>query len=773
MGALRGIEMIGQKLGHYRITEKLGSGGMGEVFKARDERLDRDVAIKVLREELASHPERLRRFEQEARSASALNHPNIIHIYDIRLRQGYGGQVGKHGDTPYIAMEYVEGQTLREILAGGPLPAEKLLRLATQMAEGIAKAHAAGIIHRDLKPENLMVTSDGYVKILDFGLAKLLAVPTPLDTETSTETREGTAAGTVMGTASYMSPEQALGKALDARTDVFSMGAVLYEMATGTRPFQGDTAAGLFDEILHKTPVSVLSLNPSHPKELDRIVTKAIEKNAHQRYPSSKELFADLNRVLAEKPLPEDTAPKSIVVLPFDDLSPDRDNEYFSDGLTEEVIADLSQLPDIRVISRISAMALKGTKKTGNEISKELNVQYVLEGSVRKAGNNLRITAQLIDATNDTHLWAEKYNGTLEDVFEIQEKVSRSIVRALKVKLTPSQDHRLKERPIDNVKAYECFLRAKRDIDRYTTDGLQRALKELNNGFEIVGDNVLLHAGMGLYYFAHINAGMTDDERYLLKMEECAESIFRLDAESPHGHRIKGIARYKRGYLQEAVKCLAKALEMEPNDPDNLMYLSYFYGDAGRPSKATSLVEKLEEIDPLYPFTPWSRGWLHLVQGEFELSLAAYRQMHQMHQEVPVSSLFYGQALVFVGDHEEARRVYDSFVGGNPSTGIEWTMHVMSGALVGEKHLAVDDRTERLERLARIDEVCSWMLAEAYALLGDQPRALDALENAVNHGLINYPFLSETDPLLKNLRGTDGFRKLMERVKNEWENFEV
>ncbi len=392
----------GTRLGSYEIISLLGSEGMGQVYRAKDLKLGRDVAIKVLREELASDPERLRRFEQEARSASALNHPNIITIYEI----------GKHGETPYIAMEYVEGKTLSEMLAEGPLPTKKLVQLATQIAEGLAKAHSAGIVHRDLKPENLMVTSDGYVKILDFGLAKLL--PQPGVSEAATITKEGTVAGAVIGTASYMSPEQALGKPMDARTDVFSLGAVLYEIATGKRPFQGETPAGLFDEILHKAPAAPSSLNSELPGDIERVIVQALNKEPNRRYPSAKELLANLVDIDTGPFSTKSSAQKSIVVLPFENISPDPEQEYFCDGMTEEIISDLSKIQSLRVISRTSSMQLKGTDKDIGTIGKELKVQYVLEGSVRKAGKNLRITAQLIDSTNDSHLWAEKFNGKFQ-----------------------------------------------------------------------------------------------------------------------------------------------------------------------------------------------------------------------------------------------------------------------------------------------------------------------------------------------------------------------
>ena len=336
-------------------------------------------------------------------------------------------------------MEYVDGATLRELLASGPLPNEKLLRYATQIAEGLGKAHQAGIVHRDLKPENLMITGDGHAKILDFGLAKLLPSLTPSDSHSPILTKEDTATGAVMGTASYMSPEQALGKSLDARTDVFSLGAVVFEMATGARPFQGETLAALFDEILHKKAPPLSRLNTGLLTSFDGIIQRALAKDPEKRYPSATEFLTDLHQMSPDATIRENAEKKSVLVLPFENVSPDPEQEYFCDGMTDEIISNLSNVQSLRVISRTSSMRFKGVDKNIKTIGEELNVQYILEGSVRKAGNDLRITAQLIDATNDAQLWAERYSGTLDDIFDVQEKVSQSIVDALEINLSPEE----------------------------------------------------------------------------------------------------------------------------------------------------------------------------------------------------------------------------------------------------------------------------------------------------------------------------------------------
>ena len=423
--------MIGRTLSHYKILEKLGSGGMGDVYRAKDLELQRDAAIKVLREKVAADPERLRRFEQEARSASALNHPNIITIYEIRLRQGYGGQVGKHESISYIAMELVDGKTLREMLSSGPLLTKKMLLLASQIAEGLAKAHSAGIVHRDLKPENIMITGDGLVKILDFGLAKLFTPPAGADSELATMEKGGTTPGVVMGTAGYMSPEQAKGQAVDYRADQFAFGVILYEMVTGKRAFQRDSAVETLTAIIKEDPVSVTELNPSIPSHLKTIVERCLSKDSHDRYDSTRDLARELESIDAPQSVPtkepsrrsprhlagavaliaalaiavglnvgglrewllggkESTKIESIAVLPLDNLSGDPEQEYFADGMTETLITELTKIGALKVISRTSVMRFKDTDKSLPEIARELNVDAVVEGSVLRAGDRVR-----------------------------------------------------------------------------------------------------------------------------------------------------------------------------------------------------------------------------------------------------------------------------------------------------------------------------------------------------------------------------------------------
>jgi len=512
---------------------------MGVVYKAEDTRLKRLVAVKFLPEELVKSPQGLERFEREARAASSLNHPHICTIHDIDEAEG----------RPFIAMELLEGAPLRSRIQGRPLIVREIVELGVQLADALDAAHAKGILHRDIKPENIFITPRGTAKLLDFGIAKLVAEQTDETIPTITLPGWVTAPGVAVGTVAYMSPEQVRGEPLDARTDLFSFGVVLYEMATGIKPFSGATSGAVCTEIQTKAPTAPVRLNPDVPAELERIINKALEKEARLRYQSAKDLLVDLERLrrslasgMAALGRPAEQA--SIAVLPFENLSPDPDNAFFADGLTEELIADLSKVQSLRVISRTSAMIYKGAKKSAPVIAQELGVRYVLEGSVRRAGNSLRITAQLIDSSRDAHLWAEKYTGTLEDVFALQEQMSRQIVEGLRLKLTPEEDRRLSARPIQDIRAYDAWLRASQEIWAFTKDAFDRAYNFVHRALEIVGENALLYAGLGFFHAIAYDFGISHDMETLQRGERFAGRALELDPGLGQAHFALGYVRY-------------------------------------------------------------------------------------------------------------------------------------------------------------------------------------------------------------------------------------
>ncbi len=742
--------MIDKTVLHYTILEKAGEGGMGVVYKAEDTKLKRIVALKFLSPEFTRDEESKARFIQEAQAAAALDHPNICTIYDITETK----------ERIFIVMAFVSGKSLKQRMESGPLDVEMCLDISSQVAEGLQAAHEQGIVHRDIKPGNIMLSERGRVKIMDFGLAKL---------EWGADL---TKTATIMGTIAYMSPEQVRGETTDRRTDIWSLGCVLYEMLSGRRAFQGGTDLATLHAILNQDPEPLSSLRPNIPDFISHADAKALQKDVTLRYQTVREFASDLGKaspVVTKTPTKE----KSIVVLPFENMSPDKENEYFSDGLTEEIITDLSQIKELQVISRTSARHLKGTQKDLKAIGRELNVHYVLEGSVRKQRNDLRITAQLIDAGTDVHLWAEKYKGTVDDVFDIQEKVSKSIADALKLKLSPEEHEKISERPIADIRAYECYLQARQEMWRFTEEGLEHALQLIKNGLRIVGENALLYAALGTAYWLFVNAGIKPDERNINKTEECAQKIFVLAPHSPHGYFLKGVVHVHQGNMQQAVRDLKKALESDPNNADILLQLCRVYSSCGKTTAAAPLVNKLLETDPLNTITYSLPGYLAVLEGRFDKAPHYYKKMYQMDSHNPVSIWFYAWALIFAGRNEKAYALIDELAKKASGTIYAQLGLFIKYALQRKKKEAEQAVGPEMERAAKGVEYLSRDMAHGYALIGNKRKALDWLENAIDLGFIAYPFLNDHDTFLENIKGEERFKKLIQRVKKEWEDFEV
>jgi serine/threonine protein kinase len=506
--------LVGQTIAHYKIVGQLGAGGMGMVYEAEDSELGRRVAIKVLSASLKDDAPMLERFKREARAASALNHPGICTVYAIEQHEG----------QPFIAMELIKGSTLAEKMGRQPFEIRELLDLGIQIADALESAHAKGIAHRDLKPANIMINDRGQVKILDFGLAKVEAGAVQKGEEVSkleTAISSGplTMAGTVMGTVHYMSPEQARGQLTDARTDLFSLGAVLYQMATGTMPFQGDTQAVVFDAILNRDPVPLSQANPAQPLELGRIIGRAIEKERALRYQSATDLKTELLRLkrdLDSGPTRAATlsdskagagkpAEKSVAVLYFENLSGVKEDEYFRDGITEDIIAELSKIAGLKVFSRPTVLAYRDKPATPAQIGQQLGAAYVLAGSLRRAGSRLRISAQLVDTHTDFPLWIERYDREMQDVFEVQDEIARKIAGALRLTLSPGEEKAIAARPTENLQAYDFFLRGRSYTRRRTRQDLEFALQMYENAVGLDPKFALAYAGIAsvcaIYHF--------------------------------------------------------------------------------------------------------------------------------------------------------------------------------------------------------------------------------------------------------------------------------
>jgi eukaryotic-like serine/threonine-protein kinase len=745
----------GGYVGPYEILASIGAGGMGEVFRARDTRLGRDVAIKVLLHGMAEDAERLRRFEQEARALAALSHPNVLVVHDV----------GTHDGAPYLVMELLLGQTLRQRLAGGPLPPSKALELGLLVAQGLAAAHVKGIIHRDLKPANVFLTSDGGLKILDFGLAKQCVTTfQEVATEALTEGMPSRI-GVVLGTVGYMSPEQVRGEPADARSDVFALGVLIYEMLSGRSAFSGQTPADTLSAILSGDPPDLEAMARRTSAGVLVLLKRCIEKRREARFSSAHDVALALQALASPSSVasgPQVPVEKSIVVLPFENLSPDPDNAYFADGLTEELIADLSKVKALRVISRTSAMHFKGTTKQLPGIAQELKVRYVLEGSVRRAGNSLRITAQLIDAATDTHLWAEKYSGTFDDTFEMQEKVSRSIVASLEIHLSPEEDRRIAARPLPNSLAYDSYLRANQEINLWDAEALKRAERHLESARAIVGEHPLLLAAVSMMRFQSVNLGLAQDEA-LDEARQVAERALALDPTLAQAHAARGIVATLDGDNPTAIAHLRRARVEAPGDVATWMWLPYVYLMTGKTDPAGPLLNELLKKDPINPNARLSAALPPFFEGDFEASLPALREALRMASDWPMVRFWNALALAYALRRDAALEVLQA-IPAEPEIEV-WSRlgHLLRFALRGD---AVGfDRlltNEALISLRRDGQNC-YHVAAFNAELGRVEEAFDWLERAVDRTFVPVA-LFLADPFLAPLRADPRFEGTLARA---------
>jgi serine/threonine protein kinase/tetratricopeptide (TPR) repeat protein len=740
----------------YALERELGRGGMATVYLARDLRHDRPVAVKVMTQELSAEIGS-QRFALEVRTTAQLNHPHILPLLD-------SGEAAGH---LYYVMPVVEGESLEERLArDGSLPAEEAARIVAGAARALAHAHDRGVVHRDVKPGNILL-HHGEPVVADFGISLVAGSETRLTQE-----------GLSLGTPHYMSPEQ-IGSddELDGRADQYALGCLLYEMIRGEPPFpRSSPRAVLTAHVMDDPPA--LPGSDLLARGLDGIIRRAMAKAPEDRYPTLRALAEDVARVLAESEAARGVAglsaldgsgdadaPPGLVVLPFENRSPDPDNEYFSDGLTEEVIADLSRLQALRVISRTSAMRLKGSDRDIGTIARELRVRYVLEGGVRKAGDRLRITASLIDAHSDEHLWSERFSGTVEDVFEIQEQVARAIADALAVRISPAEEEALAQRPIADPRAYESYLRARYEAWRFSSEGLERATRFIETALEIVGENELLLGTLGHITAMHVESGVANDPGTIAGLSRLASRIFALNPDSARGHWLEMFLAFQRGDMAAAITSGNTSLAADPDDPDTLILLSYVLANAGRTGEATRHLQRAVELDPLTPVTQLLPGFVAVLEGRYEDALEPYRRAWEMDPESPFTGVFYGWALGYNRRLDQAvpflDRVADQ-IGGGPFA--SWARS-LARALEGDAAGVAEAVTPEFEQAGRGAQTFARAVSDVWALVGDADRALEWLARAVELGLINEPFLREHAWFLDPVRDDPRFGEIMARVR--------
>jgi serine/threonine protein kinase/Tfp pilus assembly protein PilF len=698
--------MIGTKLAHYEITSHLGTGGMGEVYQATDSKLGRSVAIKLLPEAFAHDQGRAARFEREARVLASLSHPNIAAIYGIE----------EVGGRKFLVMELVGGETLAERIQRGPLPIDESLAIAKQIAEGLESAHQKGTIHRDLKPANIKVTAQGQVKLLDFGLAKALAEDSAEGDPSNSPTigAAETSAGMILGTAAYMSPEQAQGNSVDERSDIFSFGVVLYELISGRSPFAGNSIAEVLSAVLRDEPPPMKT-----PQPVDSVVRRCLAKRAADRFASMSELKAALYR-LASKPAAEEKP--SIAVLPFANMSGDKEQEYFSDGLAEEIINALVKVPGLRVIARTSAFAFKGQNIDIRKIAETLGVANILEGSVRRSGNRIRVTAQLITAADGSHLWSERYDRELADVFAVQDEISVAIAEALHTRLSPKVA--AKPRYTPKLPAYEALLKAKHFHWKVTAESIDQARQFYEKAIALDPQYAMAHAAYGDYFSGRAVLGMTPAREAIPAARALAQRALELDSSVPEAHMILcfGAAIYDYNW-KEATRRLTLAaadgtvsswchmvcgwsyylalgrrneavqeLELAVlGDPLHLTYrtvLAMCLGAVGRYAEAEEHLRQVQDLDPNYFWANTFFADLYAARRMFVEALPFAERAYSLAPwHMPTAGVYAG-ALARTGRLEEANEVLQS-LGSGVSYGASTALAIYH-LCCGEIDLAVD-----------------------------------------------------------------------------------
>jgi serine/threonine-protein kinase len=770
---------------------------MGEVYLARDERLGRRVALKFLPKRLTSDKIQLSRFESEARAASALNHPNILTVYEI----------GTEGDRQFIATEFIEGATLRASLANGGMNLCDALGIAVQVASALTAAHEAGVVHRDIKPENIMLRPDGYAKVLDFGIAKLAEErPTPEHHELATTAALQTRPGLVLGTARYMSPEQARGQKVDARSDIWSLGVVLYEMVVGIPPFTGETPSDCIASILTKEPPPLSGVLPDVPLKLEEILQRALRKDRDERYQTTGELLGDLHTLKSEMELAgpagvgvivrqikrhkrrallmlavailaagafvysfffvarlPPTNEKSIAVLPFENLSEEKSSAYFADGIQDEILTRLSKIADLKVISRTSTQRYKHTSQSSAQIGHQLGVANLLEGSVQKENDQVRVNVQLITAANDTHLWAETYDRKLTDIFGVESDIATTIAKTLQATLTGAEKAAIAKRPTANREVYELYLKGRFFWNKRTAADLRKAIEYFNQALDKDPGYAPAYAGLTDAYLILSQYGGASPADSFPQAIAAAKKAIELDDTLAEAHTSLACSlAYYDFDFEQSVKEFERAIELNPNYATAHHWLSNGVLSAlGQFERAIAEGKRAVELDPLSLVINTDLGQDFFYARRYDEAIVSLRKTIEMDPRFYFAHWVLGTALQLKGQLSDAIAEYSKAVELNDDPSVL--------ALLGQAYARAGQRVEAQKILARLSEEAKSRYVQAYSFvlmylaLGDKERAIDEMERAYRERDANVAQI-KTDPMLDDLRGNQRFDALVNQI---------
>ncbi|MGB6340807.1 MAG: protein kinase [Candidatus Aminicenantaceae bacterium] len=736
-----------KNISHYKILEKIGEGGMGVVYKAEDMKLRRTVALKFLPAELTRDEEAKERFVQEAQAAAAIDHPNICIIYEINESEG----------KTFISMAYIKGQSLKEKIASGPVELEEVLDIAIHTAEGLKEAHENGIVHRDIKPANIMLTKKGQVKIMDFGLAKL------------SWGVDLTKTATIMGTVAYMSPEQASGEKADQRTDIWSLGCVLYEMLAGQRPFKGTHDQAAIYSIMNEEPEPVSSLRKDIPVGFEMILHACLQKDPRNRYRDMEALLSDLRSIDLEDKTQILTAvraldePPSIAVLPFVNMSADPENEYFSDGLSEAIINSLTKIKGFKVVARTSAFSFKGKDVDIRDIGKQLDVNKVLEGSVQKAGNRLRITAQLINVSDGYHLWSERFDRNMDDVFAIQDEISLAIVDNLKLNLLKGEKTKLIKRYTNDSEAYSFYLKGRYFYNKRTEEDMKRSVEYFERALEKDPKFALPYAGLadayatfGFYHWWPFEEARSKSKEFALKGLEVDDTVGET-----HGAYASYLA-WSEYRWAEAENEFEKAIELSPSDVEARHMYAHLLECSGRFDEAIAEMGMALELEPLSIILNHCMGNILFFSGDNKGAIDMFQKTIEMDPSFPIQYFWLGRVYLHIGELQKAIEIFEKgtkFPAVNAIVSGGWGLaYALAGRDEDAKKIL-----DQLEKLSKEKYVDAYPFAYIYMGLRDKDKAFEYLEKCFKVGDMYLLYLP-IDPIFKELHDDPRFEALLKKM---------